>query len=82
MTKLKIEKMYAFVAKNEDGDEGVMAFRAKDAWMPMVGADFKRIESLLPVAKDVAKANGINFRIMQFDNATDVTEQFKKEEKT
>ena len=77
MTKLKIEKMYAFIAKNEEG-EGIMAFRAKDVWMPMVSADFKRIESLLPVAKELAKVNSIKFRIMQFDNATDVTKQIKE----
>lgn len=78
MTSLKIERMYAFVAKNEDG-EGVMAFKIKDGWMPMVGADLKRVESLLPIAEDLSKASGVEFKILQFDNRTDVTEQFKEE---
>ena len=77
MTNLKIEKMYAFVAENEDG-EGVMAFWSNSTWLPMVGADFKRIGSLLPIAEDVSKLSGKKFRIIQFDNRTDVTEQYIK----
>jgi len=75
MTKLKIEKMYAFVAENEDG-EGVMAFKSNNGWMPMVGADFKRIDSLLPIAQEMSRVSGKEFKILQFDNRTDVTEQF------
>lgn len=79
MTSLKIEKMYAFVAKSEDGDEGILALKSNNGWLPMVGADFKRIESLLPIAEELTKASGIEFKILQFDNRIDVTEQFKKE---
>ena len=75
MAKLKIEKMYAFVAENEDG-EGIMAFKSNNGWMPMVGADFKRIESLLPIAKELSKASDKKFRILQFDNRIDVTKQY------
>jgi len=75
MTKLKIEKMYAFVAENDEG-EGVMAFKSGNTWLPMVGADFKRIDSLLPIAKELAKASGKEFKILQFDNRTDVTERY------
>ena len=77
MTKLKIEKMYAFVAENDDF-EGVMAFKSGNIWMPMVGADFKRIDSLLPIAQELSKVSGQNFRILQFDNRIDVTEQYIK----
>ena len=82
MANLKIEKIYAFVAENEDG-EGVMAFKSNNGWMPMVGADFKRIDSLLPIAQELSKASGKEFRILQFDNRTDATEQIiRKIEKT
>ena len=77
MTVLKIEKMYAFVAENDEG-EGVMAFMSDRTWMPMVGADFKRIESLLSIAEEVSKLSGKKFRILQFDNRTDVTERYIK----
>lgn len=77
MTELKIEKMYAFVVKDEEG-EGIMAFKSNNIWMPMVGADFKRVESLLPIAKELAKTSGKGFKILQFDNRKDVTEQYIK----
>ena len=75
MTDLKIEKMYAFVAENDEG-EGVMAFKSGNIWMPMVGADFERIESLLPIAQEMSKVSGKEFRIIQFDNRKDVTKQY------
>jgi len=74
MTKLKIEKMYAFIAENDDG-EGVMAFKSGFGWMPMVGADLERMKSLVPIAKEMSKISGKEFKIIQFDNRTDVTEQ-------
>jgi len=75
--KLKIEQIFAFVACNEEG-EGVMGFKGEDGWMPMVGADMKRVKSLLPLALDL----GIKFRILKFEKRTDITDEFvKKEEK-
>ena len=75
ITKLKIEKMYAFVAENDEG-EGVMAFKSGNTWMPMVGADFKRIDSLLSIAQSMSRISGKEFKILQFNNRTDVTEQY------
>lgn len=77
MTDLKIEKMYAFVAENDEG-EGVMAFKSGNIWMPMIGADFKRIDSLLFIANEMSKISGKEFKILQFDNRVDVTEQYIK----
>ena len=77
MTKLKIEKMYAFVTEDGEG-EGLMAFKSGNTWLPMVGADFKRVDSLIPIAEEMAKITDKGFRILQFDNRKDVTEQHIK----
>lgn len=74
--KLKIEQMFVFVACSEEG-EGVLGFKGQDGWMPMVGADIKRIKSLLPLALSMC----IKFRILKFEKRTDVTEEFVKEVK-
>jgi len=74
--KLKIEQMFAFVACNEEG-EGVMGFKGHDGWMPMVGADMKRVKSLLPLALDM----GIKFRILKFEKRIDITGEYVKEGK-
>jgi len=74
--KLKIEQMFAFVACNEEG-EGVMGFKGNDGWMPMVGADVKRVKSLLPLALSM----GIKFRILKFEKRIDITGEYVKEGK-
>ena len=42
----KINKMYAWVATDEDGGEGIIAhMNSVGQWMPLVGADRARIEA-------------------------------------
>jgi len=66
---LKIEEMYAFIATEEDGQEGICAFQIKSGlWMPMVGADLKRVDSLRPMAKAIAKATGKRIEVCKFTN--------------
>jgi hypothetical protein len=36
------------------------------AWMPFIGADMARVESLRPLAKDLAKAAGVEYKILRF----------------
>ena len=74
MTALKIDRLYAFVTEDGEG-EGLMAFKSGNTWLPMVGADFKRVNSLIPIAEEMTKVTGKGFRILQFDNKIDVTEQ-------
>jgi len=77
IAKLKIEKMYAFISENDEG-EGLMAFKDKKTWMPMVGADFKKVEGLVPIAEDLSKFYGIKYRIVEFSTRKDITEQILK----
>ena len=52
-----ITEMSVFVAVDDgDGDEGVIGMTTDMGWMPLVGADMARIESLKPIAKQIAKA--------------------------
>lgn len=48
--------MYAFVVVDpEDHTEGIIGFHGADGgWLPMVGADMKRVEALRPLAQRVA----------------------------
>lgn len=66
---LMIETMYAFVATEADGSEGLCAFKAPDgSWMPMVGADEARLDSLRPIAKDIAARAGRSVRLVRFSH--------------
>lgn len=59
LTGFRIEALWAYVAVADDDDEGVIAFLARDgSWMPMVAADPARLESLRPIAEEMARAPG------------------------
>jgi len=77
---LKIEALYAYLAQGKEG-EGVMGMSVPIAgqmmMLPMVGADIARIKSLLPIAKQIAMASGITFRIFRFDTKVDITEEIE-----
>jgi hypothetical protein len=62
-----IERLYAWVATEADGGEGVCAMSMPDGMMmPLVGADMARIESLRAHARSVAVASGCPVRLVEF----------------
>jgi len=64
----KITEMFAFVAEEVPGDEGVMGFKNhRGEWMPMVGADMERVSSLIPMADEIAKILNLKYRILKFE---------------
>ncbi len=62
----KVEEIFAFVIVDDDGDEGVPAVMVGDMWVPMVGADPGRIESLHPYAQEVATAKDRRVSLRHF----------------
>lgn len=70
----KIEKLTAFIAV-EDQEEGVMAALVGDVYIPLVCADEARVASLYELAQHISERKGIPFKVIQFDNRQDVTEE-------
>ena len=65
----RIEQMYAFVAEDSGpDDEGVVGFMANTGWMPMVGADMARVESLKPIAQHIVSTTGKKIKLLRFTN--------------
>lgn len=79
---LQVNSLFAYLAQGEEG-EGIMAMslpiNGQMMMLPMVGADIARIKSLLPIAKQIAMASGITFRIYRFDTKVDITEEIELE---
>ena len=76
---LKIEALYAFVAVDENG-EGLIAQtmplpNGREVMMPFVGADWDRVQSLIPHAKNMEKETGKTIRVFKFSGKEDITEQ-------
>lgn len=68
---LSIDRMFAFISVDEEG-EGIIGFQSPMGWMPMVGADEARIESLRPLAQRVANAGGKKVVLACFEQRTDL----------
>jgi len=70
----KITELFTFIAENGPEDEGITAMMVGDKWMPMVGADMKRIESLRPIAEKMAAIHGQKVILVKFTIRTDIEE--------
>jgi len=71
----KVEKLYAFVALDPDGNEGVMAFMDdQKRWIPMIGANRETIDQYRPVVKVLAESMmaGIKVKLVSFSGREDV----------
>lgn len=64
----KITRFFAFVVEDEaPDDEQIMAFKAPDGqWYPMIGTDWERADTFLPVADQLQRISGKQYRILKF----------------
>jgi hypothetical protein len=74
---LTIQKLTAFITIDEKGEEGIISFLdpKTQTIMPLVCADEARIKSMYPMAVKICSAFGKSFKIMEFTNCRDVTEE-------
>jgi hypothetical protein len=72
----RIDCIWAFLSVDEgDGNEGVVAAPLGGALMPLIAADPKRLESIIPVAEEIARVTGRVIRLVKFSNR-EVIRQF------
>jgi len=69
----RIEEMFAFVAEDSGPeDEGLVGTNTGDGWMPLIGADMARVESLKPIARGIAEATGKKIKIIHFTQREEI----------
>lgn len=70
----RIEKITAFTAVDPlDDAEGLVGFKMPTGdWMPMVGADEKRVEDLRGNAQEIANVTGKPITLVQFSVREDI----------
>lgn len=62
----RIDTLFAFIAVDEFGDEGVVGATLPGLGFSMLaGADLARIESLRPLAEKIAKATSKEIKLIQ-----------------
>ena len=63
----RIDKIYAYVAADPGpDDEGITATYLGNTWMPMIGADKARMDSLREIAQQMADAQGKSIKLLEF----------------
>jgi len=81
-----VDELFAFVATDEEGDEGVVAVElvGSDTMMPLVAADLTRIQQMVPFAEAIRQQTGHTVRLKHFTLLGEVSdeylEQFKEAE--
>lgn len=69
----KITELFVFIAEDKGSDgEGIVAGKLGDAWIPLMGADMKRIDALRPMAAMTAKLTGKKIRLVHFTQREDM----------
>jgi len=59
--------MFAFVAEDTGpDDEGIIGTKTSEGWMPLVGADMARVDSLRPIAEAIAHQLGKPVKLLRF----------------
>jgi hypothetical protein len=71
-TGQSIEAIYAWVATEPDGGEGICSMQIGDTHMPLVGADMDRMKSLRPHAEFIHKMGGYPVRLVRFGSREDL----------
>ncbi len=69
--KLRMDELFLFVAEDEEG-EGLIGQRIGDQWIPFVCADKARLNSLRPMAENIARESGKKIKLIKFTTRTEL----------
>lgn len=64
--KLKIDAVWLFVSRDENGNEGLLAAPLGETFMPLVAADPDRVESLRIIAQKMAQMTKKKVHLIKF----------------
>jgi hypothetical protein len=70
MKPQKITRLYAWIAEEPDGGEGIVSAQLGDVHMPLIGADRARIESFRNIAKEIQVYTSYPIKLAVFDCMT------------
>ena len=76
MKGFQCDNIFAFVAVDELGNEGIVMAEYKDNSMPLVAADLEKVKVLIPLAEYIAQSNGINISLCHYQRIGEVNREF------
>ena len=63
---MAINALMAFVACDENGNEGLIAMKSPQGAMPMVCADSRVMHQMRPAAQQIAERTGMKIKLLRF----------------
>jgi hypothetical protein len=69
--QIKILSVFAFIALDSDGTEGVVSAQLGGVHMPLMGADLAMVAKLRPIARQIARTTGAPITLAHFSVRTD-----------
>jgi hypothetical protein len=72
--QINIEKLTAFIMRDQDGTEGIIGSLTPIGMMPLIGADLDRIAQIEPIAQRVADTTGLSITVAEFSVRENVRE--------
>lgn len=67
---LIIEKLYAWIAEEDDGSQGIIAYFEMNRAIPLVGPDKARVEAYREFMQDLARQHHKRIFLMEFSSRT------------
>lgn len=71
-----VDELFAFIAIDDDGDEGVIAAEMGDFLMPLVFADMTRLPHFAAIAHKISQVTGDEYKLKHFQLLGDVSEEY------
>lgn len=62
----KIEELYCFCVVGKDGSEGIPSMLANGTWMPLIGADMRRVDSLKKIVRTMERQTKTKIKLLRF----------------
>lgn len=72
--KFSINEIWAFVSRDDDGNEGVVGATMGGVFMPLIAADKDRLDSLRPLAKDMLRLSKKKIFLVKFSQRSEIEE--------
>ena len=76
MKGFECTELYAFVCRDEDGNEGIVSAEFEGDTIPLVCADLERVKVFTPVAEHIAHANRINITCYHYKRMGEISRDF------
>ena len=76
MKGFQCDELFAFVAVDKDGNEGIVMATNRGDSIPLVTSNLETVKVFVPLASHIAKTQQINIKLYHFKRLGEVAQEF------